>query len=181
MRKPKIILFDIETSLMINYTFTLWPDGIPPSGVLQDWFIISACWKELGKKRVHSVSINDFKRKSMTDDSYVVKKLRDALSSADIVIGHNSDKFDIKKLNTRLMVNRLEPLTKFIQLDTLKEIKKIAAFSSNRLDYLCKVLLGEGKVQTSEGLWVRATQGLRPAVAEMVKYNKVDVIKLEEL
>lgn len=179
--KPKVILFDIETSLMINYTFTLWPDNIGTNNIHQDWFVISACWKELGKKKVHSISINDFKRKSATDDSVVVKTLRDALSEADIVIGHNSDKFDIKKLNTRLMVNRLQPLEKVIQIDTLKEIKKIASFSSNRLDYLCQVLLGVGKAKTSEGLWVRATNGDKASVNEMVKYNKVDVVRLEEL
>jgi DNA polymerase elongation subunit (family B) len=180
-KSPKIILFDIETSFMLTRTFTLYPEAINPNGIVKDWFMICAAWKELGKKKIHATSINDFKRESSTDDRGVVETLANALADADIIIGHNSDAFDIKKLNSRIIYHRLPPLPKIIQLDTLKEVRKVAKFSSHKLDYLGKILLGHGKLPTSSGLWDRATDGDRAAVREMVKYNKVDVLRLEEI
>ena len=181
MRKPKIVLYDIETSPIIATTWSLYQDHINHTDILQDTFIISAAWKELGAKTVKSTSINDFKRKTADDDYGVCKTLREALEDVDILIGHNSKKFDTKKLNARLIAHGLKPLPKLVQLDTLKEIKKIAAFTSNRLDFLGKKLIGHGKIDTSPGMWLRAMRGERPAVAEMVKYNKIDVVRLEEV
>lgn len=180
MGNPKIILFDIETSPLITATFSLYPDSIHHTNILQDWFIISAAWKELGSKSVKATSINDFKRKSDDDDLGVVTVLRAVFEDADMIIGHNSDKFDIKKLNARLMFHGLDPLPKVQSIDTLKEVKKIAQFTSHRLDYLGMHLIGQGKAETSPGLWLSAMKGDRKSVKEMVEYNKIDVVRLEE-
>jgi uncharacterized protein YprB with RNaseH-like and TPR domain len=112
----------------------------------------------------------------------VVKRLREIFQDVDILIGHNSKRFDTKKLNARLMYHGLEPLPSgIIQLDTLTEIKKIAAFSSNRLDYLGKHLTNGGKKETSKGLWLRVLKGDKKAVEEMLVYNKQDVQVLEDV
>jgi DNA polymerase elongation subunit (family B) len=177
----KILLFDIETSPIIATTWSLYQDHINHTDIIQDSFIISAAWKQYGVKKVHATSINDFKRKSDDDDYGVCKALREAFEDVDIAIGHNSDKFDFKKLNARLIYHGLPPLPKIVQLDTLKEIKKIAAFTSHRLDFLGKKLIGHGKIETSNGMWLRAMKGDRKAVKEMVEYNKIDVVRLEEV
>lgn len=182
---PSILLWDIETSMMNVGTFSLYPESINHQNIIDDWYIISAAWKFLGKPRTHAVSgLNDLKRykKDIRDDYYVVKTIRDVLEDVDIIIGHNQNKFDIKKFKARLIYHRLPPLPRLIHsVDTLKEVRKIAAFSSNRLDYLTTHLCGQGKMPTSNGLWLRVMQGDKTALAEMVKYNKVDVIRLEEL
>lgn len=178
---PKVVFFDVETSLVVAGTFSLYPERIDHNNIIQDWFMMSAAWKIQGNKTVYSTSINDFKRKKLDDDYGVIKALREALEDADIVVGHNSDKFDIKKLTARLIYHGLPPLPKFLTIDTLKEVKKVAQFTSHRLDYLGKHLIGAGKEHTSHGLWMRALKGDRKAITEMVKYNKVDVIRLEEL
>lgn len=172
----KIICFDVETQPMIVHTWGLYPKYISHDNVIQDWALISACWKEVGKDRVHSAAI-----KEVGDDYEVVSKLRDALAEADIIVSHNGDKFDIKKLNARIIYHGLPPLPKVPSVDTLKEVKKIAAFSSNRLDYLGKFLLGQGKIHVDYSLWLEVMKGSKKAVREMVEYNKVDVIRLEEL
>lgn len=181
MSSPKIVLVDLETSPVITATFSLYPDSIHHSNILQDWFIICAAWKELNSKTIKATSINDFKRKSDNDDYGVVKRLRDEFEDVDILIAHNGDKFDIKKLNARLIFHGLDPLPKIQTIDTLKEVRKIAQFTSNRLDYLGTHLIGQGKIETSSGLWLSAMKGDRAAVKEMVEYNKVDVERLEEL
>jgi predicted RNA-binding Zn-ribbon protein involved in translation (DUF1610 family) len=174
--QPRIISFDTETSPIITTTFSLYPESISHNNILQDWYIICASWKVLGEEKVFSVSC-----KKPTSDKEVCRKLRDALISADIIVAHNGKKFDVKKLNARLIYHKLEPLPQIPMVDTLVEVKKVAQFTSHRLDYLGKHLLGHGKLPTSEGLWLRALKGDKVAVKEMTDYCEVDVIRLEEL
>jgi DNA polymerase elongation subunit (family B) len=186
MSKPaKIILYDIETLPLTCAVFSLYQDSIGHHNILTDWSIISVCWKELGKKTIYSTSLlDDPKRfkKDVNDDLVVVKKMREIFEDADIIIGHNSKKFDTKKLNSRLIYHGLDPLPAGIQqVDTLTEVRKVAAFSSNRLDYLGKHLLDKGKTETTPGLWLRILKGDASAVKEMVLYNKNDVQLLEDL
>lgn len=177
-KKPIIVFFDIETSPIVAATFSLYPESIRHENIIQDWFIISAAWKYQGNKKVYASAINSTLG---TNDFEVVKSLRDALEGVDIVVTHNGDKFDLKKLTARLIYHGLPPLPKLISIDTLKEVKKVATFTSHRLDYLGTYLSGRGKVSTSPGLWMSIVKGDYSAIDEMVKYNKVDVIILEEL
>lgn len=66
-------------------------------------------------------------------------------------------------------------------VDTKKEAKKVAAFTSNKLDYLGKHLLGKGKIHVDFDLWLKVMAGNKKALKEMVEYNKVDVLRLEEV
>lgn len=184
-KTPKILLLDTETLPMLTATFSLYPDNIGHDSIIQDWSLICACWKYLDKPTIYSSSILDdpdaFKL-DPSNDLIVVHKLREILQDADIVIGHNVKKFDIKKFNARLIYYQMEPLPSGILfLDTLTEIRKVAAFSSNRLDYLGKVLTGEGKLPTEKGLWLRVLRGDKQAVKDMVTYCKQDVQKLEDV
>lgn len=176
MRKPKCVVFDIETSPFTVASFSLYPDSLNHSNIIQDWFIICASWKELGSKKVEAISIT-----KPGDDKAVVKKLRDVLADADVVIGHNIKKFDLKKLNARMIYHRLPPLPNLQIVDTLTEIKKVAANTSNRLDCLSTLLTGQGKMDTSSGLWLKAMRGDKKAIKEMVAYNKIDVVRNEEV
>lgn len=184
-KPPKVILYDLETLPMVTATFSLYPDNIGHNNILSDWSIINVCWKELGKPTIYSSSILDDKemfKMDVNNDLVVVCKLREVFQDADIIIGHNSKKFDTKRLNTRLIYWGLDPLPSGLQqVDTLQEIRKVAAFSSNRLDYLGQMLLGEGKAETSKGLWLRVLKGDKKAVKEMVSYCKKDVQLLEDL
>ena len=184
LRKPRIGIYDIETSLALMATFGLKVDYIPHDNIIQDWYIICGCWKTLGEKKIKSVSVmDDPKRfsKSKIDDYHVVKTLREMICSYDIIVHHNGDKFDIKKINARLIYHGLEPLPPILMVDTLKEARKIAAFTSNRLDYLGKFLGFGGKTHTSSGLWLRILSGCTKSIKEMVTYNKRDVDLLEKV
>ncbi len=185
MKSPKILLYDLETCPILAATFSLWPDSIQHESIIADWSIICAAWKYLGQKTIYTSAITDNPKtfaKDVNDDYLVVKKLRDVFEDVDILIGHNSKKFDTKKFNARLIFHGLPPLPSGLQqLDTLQEVKKVAAFTSNRLDYLGQHLCGNGKSPTTKGLWIRVLKGEKAAVKEMVDYNKQDVKVLEDV
>jgi hypothetical protein len=177
MKKPKIIIWDVETSPIEGTFWRLWMNGgISHKNITKDWWIICGSWKELGSPKVHAVAITQ-----PEDDYEVVKKLRDVVASADVLIHHNGDKFDLKKLNARIIYHGLDPLPPVATVDTLKEVRKIAAFSSNRLDYIANLLLGIGKIDVEYSLWQGAIAGNKRAIKDMVEYNKQDVVVLEKV
>jgi len=176
MTKPRYIFFDIETLPIVATTWTLWPKSISHENILTDWSIACAAWKEAGSTKVSAVSMA-----APGDDYLLCKKLSEALSKADVLITHNGDKFDIKKLNARLITHKLPPLPLIPTIDTLKQVKKIAAFTSNRLDFLAKTLIGEGKMETNYSLWKSVMNGSKKDLKYMSDYCKVDVIRLEQV
>lgn len=176
-KEPKILLWDIETSLMVVTAFQLKTEFIPHSAILQDWNIYCACWKFLGDERVQSVQVG----RDVTDDRAVCKRLRDLVAEADLVVHHNGDRFDLKKLNARLIFHGIDPLPPKATVDTLKEAKRVAYFTSNRLDYLDKHFGGPGKIRTEPDLWMDVLHGDMDALDSMVEYNKGDIEALERV
>jgi predicted RNA-binding Zn-ribbon protein involved in translation (DUF1610 family) len=174
--KPNILFLDIETAPMLVTSHTLWPNSLPHGGIFQDWYIICACWKWQGNARVYSDAADE-----PNNDKNVLISMSAAIRQADILVGHNIKRFDIKKLNARLIFHGLEPIPQVPMVDTLTEVKKIAQFTSNRLDYLGKHLLGEGKIHTSQELWYNAMRNIKSAIKEMVTYCKQDVVLLEKV
>lgn len=184
MESPKIVLWDIETSGITTTSWNLYPESISHENMLSDWFIISVAWKALGDKKMNVVSVLDDKKRfkrDNTDDYHVIKTIRAALDDVDILVHHNGNAFDIKSFNSRLIFHKLPPLPKFQMVDTLREIKKVAKFTSHRLDFLGKVLCGEGKKHIESGTWLKAMRGDEKAIKLMVEYNKKDVIVLEKV
>jgi DNA polymerase elongation subunit (family B) len=175
MKKPKILLWDIETSLSLVTTFGIWDQNIPLSNIIQDWYIHCASVKELGNPKIKVAYTYT------SDDRKVVEFLHKELSQADVIIAHNGDAFDIKKLNTRVLELGMTPLPPIKSIDTLKIARKNFKFMSNKLEYLAVKLGVEQKGTTSHGLWVKALKGDKKAIKEMVEYNKQDVVVLEQV
>ena len=172
----KVLLFDIETSYMITRTFSLYPESISHTDIIQDWYMISAAWKWYGEKTVHSKGIS-----KVGDDKALVKELAAAIEEADLIVYHNGDKFDWKKLNTRILQHRLKPLAKPKSLDTLKQVRKHFAISSNRLDYVATFLGIPGKIGNIGHIWKEISVGDLSSMPKMLKYNIQDVKCLEDI
>jgi uncharacterized protein YprB with RNaseH-like and TPR domain len=137
--------------------------------------VICAAWKWEGEDEVHA------EKTYTTNDKRVVSKLRKAVCEADELVYHNGKKFDFKKLNTRVLMNNLKPMPKPRETDTLIQVKKHFGFTSNRLDYLGKVLVEDQKMDTGGGLWMKALQKDREAIDKMLEYNIQDVLLLEKV
>lgn len=93
MNSPRILFWDIETTHNVVAAFRLWGDNfIPHDNVLQERYIVCACWKWLGEPEIHTVStLDDPERFAANphDDFHVVSKLHEVLSSADVIVAHN--------------------------------------------------------------------------------------------
>lgn len=182
--EPKTVIFDIETSLDIIASYGLREQYHSTENIIQDWFMICVSWKWLGGSRIYDSSlIDDMKRykKNPCDDYAVVKKLHDVLSGAEVMVGHNVANFDWKKFMARVIYHGLPPIDRPLAIDTLKEARKIAKFTSNKMSYLAKHLKIENKLHHAGDMWLRILRGEAAAVKEAVIYCRGDIVTTEAL
>lgn len=177
-RRPRILIWDIETTPMVVTAWQLFKPMLGHDNIRQESTLICGAWKWLDTPGVESVEVSS---KSPMNDRRVVRTLHKVLSSADMVVGHNGDKFDLRKFNARAVWYGLAPLPDIPTIDTLKVARKVFGFNSNRLDYLGRFLCGQGKIKTEYDLWLQIMAGDAAALAKMVTYNKGDVHLLERV
>ena len=185
IRKPKILVFDIETAPIEALVWGIWDQNIPLSRIKKDWCVIAWAAKWLGEDASKTVYYDTFKQKDKREDKKILKKIWNMLNEADFVVGHNSDSFDVKKLNARFIVQGMEPPSSYKRFDTKKLAKKHFSFTSNKLEYITDKLctkykkLKHNKFPGNE-LWDEYLIGNKEAQKEMEVYNKYDVLSLEE-
>lgn len=176
----KMLVWDIETSsidiLHRQYDLTVNTKRFNPNEIVRDWNILGAAWKLIGHDKVSCVSVSS---KNPTNDLEVVKIVHSVLMEVDILIGHNSDAFDLKKFNARAIYHGLPPIPQKQQIDTLKEARKQFKFTSNKLSYLADFLGIYAKDDSPD--WNKILLGDAEELAEMRSYNKKDVIVTEQL
>ena len=177
--KPRILYFDTETAPVRAW---IWRVGnkirISHEQIFDgDKFdIICICWKWAGEKKVYSLNW-DIKKQ---DSSSMIETFTKVIESADIIIGHNGDNFDLKQINTQRLMHKQNPISWPTTEDTLKQFRRHFAFPSFKLDYLAKTLLGTGKDPMSFQDWIDIVQYKDPkALAKMIKYCAKDVRMLE--
>jgi DNA polymerase elongation subunit (family B) len=177
---PKILVLDIETSLMELYGFGIRDQYISADQIKKDWTILSFASKWVGKSKVHQCDT----RKS--GEKQLLIKIKSLLDEADIVVGHNSKKFDVKRINAKFSEYGILPPSSFQQVDTYNLSKKYFNFSSHTLEYLLQKLnspirkLKHGKYP-GKSLWIECDKGNKDAFKEMAKYNIHDVLGTEWL
>lgn len=182
--KPKVFLFDIETAPILAYVWGLFDQNVGLNQIKSDWHVLSWAGKWAGEDEIFYHDQRN--SKNMEDDKAILKKLWDKLNEADIVVGHNSKRFDVKKVNARFIYHGMRPTSSFRQVDTLSIARRLFAFTSNKLAHLAAFLKCEsGKSEHKEfsgfSLWSECLKGNVKAYKEMELYNKTDVIVLEEV
>ena len=177
---PKILLLDMETSFMEVRVWGLYKQRIQHTNIINDWFFLSWSAKWLFSAEMLSDVLTP-KEAVNKNDKRICESLWELIDKADIIIGHNCNRFDLPKINTRFYLNGLKPPMPYQTIDTLKVAQRNFSFSSNRLDYLGKLMLNHGKIKTDYELWVRCMDGDKDALTEMERYNQEDVRLLEEV
>lgn len=171
---PKLLFIDIETAPALSYLWSMWPKGgINPEMQVERTEILGFCAKWLEDGEVLSY---DRRNEGMLDTLWYL------LDEAEYVCAHNGDRFDIKRINTEFLLGGYRPPSPYKQIDTLKMVKRSFGFDSNRLDYLCRVVFGEGK-EKHDGFstWVGCMKDDPEAWNTMMTYCAKDVVLLERL
>lgn len=176
----KILLFDIETAPMIAYLWSLRQKYITPDKIKQDWFVI--CWsaKWLFDDEIMSECVTPEEARTQ-NDKRIVEDLWKLLDEADIVIGHNSDNFDIKKMNGRFIKYGLNLPSPFRSIDTYKAARKRLNLSSLKLGFIAEYLGVSEKQDTNFQMWVDCLAGNQDQLNKMARYCDQDVKVLEDV
>jgi hypothetical protein len=179
----KIVYFDLETSYNTVASWGCGKQYVTDEQILKERQIISAAWMWEGETRVYDLDWGLHKQ----DDYQLCKKLVKELSKADLIIGQNSDKFDIKRFRTHLWDYGLPNLGCITTLDTLKLSRTFFGHNSNKLDYVVRRMVKSGKIKLKPGEpagkikmclqdWKDIIEHKDPkALEKMRKYGRKDV------
>lgn len=179
--KSNVLIIDIETSPILAYIWELGEQRVNLNQIHTDWEIMAWSAKWLDEKNVMY-----YDKRNAKSDKEILKPLWDLLDQADIVITQNGEHFDSRKINARFMLHGMTPPKPYRHIDTYRLVKKVAAFTSNRLEYLTdKFCVKHKKTSHSKysglSLWIECLKGNVNAWNEMKQYNIKDVLSTEEL
>lgn len=116
MTQPKILLFDIETSPILAWTFSLFKTTIGINQIQEGPRVI--CWSArwVGAKGTTVMFDSEYK----SDPVDMLRNIRDLLDEADVVVGYNSDGFDIPWLNREFLRFGIDLPSPFQPVDLYK-------------------------------------------------------------
>lgn len=174
----KRLFFDIETSYNVVSSWRIGNKiSITHDNIIKERAIICVSWKLQGENKVHSLNWDNGCDKQLLIDFVKV------LNSAEEIIGHNSDRFDLRWIRTRCIFHGIPLAPAFQTLDTLKLARSNFNFNNNRLDYLGKFLGFGGKLDTGGfKLWQEIIMNnCQTSLKKMVKYCEQDVLLLENV
>ena len=182
--RPNILFLDIETAPLLSYTWGLWDQNVALNQIAKDWHILS--WSAKWRNESKVMYMDQRGAKDIEDDSKIMRELWKLLDQADIICTQNGKKFDAKKINARFIAHGFQPPRPYKHIDTLQIAKKHFAFTSNKLEYMADKLNVKYKKLTQHEfqgfeLWKQCLAGNKKAWRVMEKYNKHDVLALEEL
>lgn len=174
----KILIYDIETSYLIVGSWRIgWDININHEDIISQKKIICISYKWLGEKEIYNLTWDKNK-----DDKFLLEQFIEVMNEANLLVAHNGDKYDLKFIKTRAILQGLPMLINYPQFDTLKVAKKKFMFDSNKLDNITKDLgIGE-KYKTDKKLWDDIILKQDPiALQKMIDYCNQDVLLLEKL
>jgi hypothetical protein len=172
----KMLLVDIETSPHLSYHFGRWNQNIPYKHTKEESRMTCFAAKWYDRKTVTFKSLWGNGRKDMLDELWMM------MDEADVIIGYNSKKFDVKRINSEFIREGYEQPSPFQQIDLLVQVRKHFAFSSNKLDDVLTEL-GLKNKQSNSGmpLWIGVQNGVKSDQRDMKMYNIQDVAVTEDL
>lgn len=178
--QPKILTYDIESSLMKAYIFGLGKQVVRHTQLDKDHcqpriICISYCW-------------NDGKPAKCIDWGYeeqnsarVVEEFDKIIKQADYTIGKNSKRFDEKMINAVRMLKGLPGLPQWIKYseDLEQQMRRYFRLPSQSLDYISGQLGLGGKIKMDFDDWIHILEKTpklgEKAFKKMCKYCCKDV------
>lgn len=184
-KDPKILVIDIETAPLESYTWGIWDQNVGLEQIKTEWTILSYAAKWMGTRKIMYACSGGRGVKKVRDDRPLMKGVWGLLDEADIVVAQNGKRFDVRKMNARLIMHGFGPPSPFRVIDTLIVAKKYFAFTSQKLAWTSKYLTDAPKSEHKKfpgfELWTECLKDNPKAWAEMEKYNKQDIVSTEKV
>ncbi len=146
----KIGLIDIETSPLEAYTWGLWDQNVGLNQIKTEWTILSYSFKWLGSNKIIYEDTGGKGPGKVRDDKHLLLQIHKLLDEADIIVAQNGRRFDVKKINARMVMAGLKPYSPIRIVDTLEAAKKYFAFTSNKLEWASDYLTTQKKLDHRE-------------------------------
>lgn len=175
-----ILLFDIETTPIEARVWGAWNQNISIKQIQRDWHLLSWSAKWLNAPEILGDVLTPSEIKKASDKR-ITASLHRLFDIADIIIAHNGNQFDFRRMNQRFLFNNLMPPAPYQKIDTKIIAKKVFGFTHNKLDYIARKLDLPVKMDTEFDLWNKCMAGDQQALDYMLEYNKKDVLILEEV
>lgn len=171
-----ILGLDIETAPNTAHVWGLFNQNIGINQIQQTGRVM--CFAAKWYKRKPVTFVSEFH----DDHAEVVIKAHELLDEADAVLTYNGKKFDLPTLNREFLKYGLQPPSPYHHIDLYQVAKGKFRFASNKMDHLCRELGLRTKVR-HEGheLWTKCMDGDEKAWSRMRRYNRGDVLMMEEL
>lgn len=173
--KPRRLFVDIETSPNVVYSWRVgYKIAITYENIVVERAIICIAYKWQGDK----IECLTWRK---GDDAAMLRHFIPILESADEVVAHWGDKFDMPWLRARAAFHGI-PVSPYIKtVDTCAQSKRLFYFNTPKLDYLGQFLGLGKKIDTDFTLWKDVVAGDAKALARMVRYCRHDVRLLERV
>lgn len=185
MTSAKILTIDIESSPLESWTWGIWDQNVGLEQIKTEWTILSFAAKWLGKREIIYADTSGRGESKVRDDKPLMGTIWKLLDEADIIVAQNGKRFDVRKMNARLIMHGYGPPSPYRVIDTLLVARKYFAFTSQKLAWTSKYLTdapkSEHKAFPGFELWVECLKDNPKAWAEMKKYNIQDVRATEKV
>jgi hypothetical protein len=185
MNKAKIAIGDIETAPLVSNHWGLWDQNVGLNQIVTEWTILSFSWKPLGGTKKDTIYMDVSGKADVRDDRDLCLALGKLLDEYDFLIAQNGKRFDLKKINARLIMHDFMPPSPIRVIDTMLMAKQVASFTSNKLAWLSDKLTDTPKEEHNEfpgfSLWTECLAGNPKAWACMKKYNIRDIDATEKV
>lgn len=172
----KILVLDIEWKPTLAYVWGAFKVFVHPEQVKEDGGLLCVGAKWVGQNEVYLFSEWEHTHEGM------LALTHELMSEADVIVGFNSDKYDIRKLEGEFLLYGFTPPPPVTSIDCIKTVKKLGFFM-NRLAFVGQ-FLGIGKKMEHEGfmLWRKIIENNdERAQRRMARYCKQDVRLTEKL
>jgi len=170
MSSRDILILDSETMPDTTYQWSQFNNFTPIERHIKRGYVAMWSAKFLNNKELYTMNEWDDGRDKM------IHGIHELMSEAKVIVAHNGDRFDVKKMNTefaRLGLSRPDP---FKTVDTLKVSRKSFSLFSHKLDFLCQYFnLGNKLQHDGFDMWVQWMNGDRKAITKMQRYCNNDV------
>ncbi|KKL98714.1 hypothetical protein LCGC14_1821630, partial [marine sediment metagenome] len=177
---PKVLLLDIETAQILMKGWRSGQQFIHENRIMNDPYII--CWQAKWLYDSHYMGACVTPKEAVArNDKRILQEAWALVDEADMIIGHNVEKFDLNTLNAHFAKHDMMPPRLYQTIDTLAHSRRVFRLPSQKLDYLTKFFKLPEKLRTNIWLWDDCENGDEDALKRMFRYCKRDVGGLEEL